>query len=157
MGEEEDIEKANRLFNDEYDRSRREAEKITGEQSKASKREHREKWEAQQEVNKVNDSVNDETASGEKPKQPPREEPKRHGRPGDQEAKKDSKHSGKNDDWPDPQPLEDYLRPVLPPPLDKMPATFSNWIKDITHQKRCAPDFPAATALESLNRRSRCI
>jgi Protein of unknown function (DUF3987) len=49
--------------------------------------------------------------------------------------------------WPEPQPLEDYLSPVLPMCREMMPDPLAEWAIDVSDQVRCPLDFVFSTAL----------
>ncbi len=49
--------------------------------------------------------------------------------------------------WPERKPLPNSMPPVIPLPLDALPASFRPWIEDCAERMQCAPDFIAAAAL----------
>lgn len=53
-------------------------------------------------------------------------------------------------DWPDPVPLPDGLKPVPELSSDVLPATLRDWLADIADRMQIPLDFPAATAVVAL-------
>jgi hypothetical protein len=49
--------------------------------------------------------------------------------------------------WPDPQPLQDSLSPVMPITADMMPEAMTNWVIDISERLRCPLDYVATAAI----------
>jgi hypothetical protein len=50
--------------------------------------------------------------------------------------------------WPEPpQPLEEYLSPVLPITADMMPEAVADWAVDIARRLRCPLDYVATPAI----------
>ena len=52
-----------------------------------------------------------------------------------------------NVDWPDPEPLNDQLRPVEKFDFNLLPSTLRPWVEDASERMGCAPDFIAVTIL----------
>ena len=55
-----------------------------------------------------------------------------------------------DDEWPEPQPLPDGLRPVMPFDFDLLPSPLRPWIQDICDRVQCPPDFVAVAAMAAL-------
>ncbi len=55
-----------------------------------------------------------------------------------------------DDEWPEPQPLPDGLRPVLPFDFDLLPNPLRSWLQDICDRVQCAPDFVAVAVMVGL-------
>ena len=55
--------------------------------------------------------------------------------------------SEQTDQWPEPQPLEDYLSPVLSMRREMLPDVLAVWADDVCYRMRCPLDFVAATTV----------
>lgn len=54
-------------------------------------------------------------------------------------------------EWPDPQPIQAPLKPVLPFDFDTLlPESLRGWVKDAAGRMPCPPDFIAAAAIVTL-------
>ena len=52
--------------------------------------------------------------------------------------------------WPDPKPLPEGLRPVLPFDIDYLPEAIGPWVADIAERMQCPTDFVGIAAMTAL-------